>query len=87
MFAAVRVNSIGCLADLRTTDAVDILGKVSNKEDGYDWYEIKYSRTWVNASPYDIGYYVNPDKFPSATKGYYQYLKLSGSAQISARKK
>ena len=73
------------LGRLKDQEEVDILGKVSNKEDGYDWYEIKYNRTWVNASPYDIGYYVNPDKFPSATKGYYQFLKLSGSAQISAK--
>ena len=72
------------LGRLKDQEEVNILGKVSNKEDGYDWYEIKYNRTWVNASPYDIGYYVNPDKFPSATKGYYQFLKLSGSASAPA---
>ena len=23
-------------------------------EDGYDWYEVDYNRSWVNASPKDV---------------------------------
>ena len=68
-----------------------ILGKLEDKEkvtiystskqpDGYDWYRIQYNRTWVNPSPTDISYYLNPGTFAEGSAEFYQYIKLSQSA-------
>ena len=73
------------IGKLKDKEEVQIINTVSNKEDGFDWYEIKYDRTWVNASPYDIKYYLDSNNFRIGQPSYYQYLKLSGSAQISVK--
>ncbi|WP_053360609.1 PA14 domain-containing protein [Bacillus sp. FJAT-27251] len=70
-----------------------ILGKLTDKErvtiyssvkgsDGYTWYKILYNRSWVNASPEDTSYYLNPKNFAPNTKSYFQFLKLSESAGL-----
>ena len=45
--------------------------------DGYNWYEIDYNRSWVNASPEDVAYYLEPDNFIQNPVSSFQFLKLS----------
>jgi len=71
-----------------------IVGKVNNQEplkilakvkgtDGHDWYQVSYNKQWVNASPDDISYYVNPDNFLNNTVDSLQFLKLSISTNLN----
>jgi mannosyl-glycoprotein endo-beta-N-acetylglucosaminidase len=64
-------------------ETLQILGKVKGT-DGYDWYQVTYNKTWVNASPEDVAYYLNPDNFENNTVDSLQFLKLSESANIDA---
>jgi beta-N-acetylglucosaminidase len=48
------------------------------------WYQIDFSTSWVNASPADIQYYLNPANFKVGTTGYYQFLQLSIPSVASA---
>lgn len=68
-----------------------VLGKLNDKEkvtiyskakqsDGWDWYKIYYNRTWVNPSPTDISYYLNPNTFALGSSQSYQFIKLSQPA-------
>lgn len=41
--------------------------------------------TWYDASQAFVEYYVNPNNFDQGTQDYYQFLRLSGSADISAQ--
>ncbi|MDM5308564.1 SH3 domain-containing protein [Peribacillus frigoritolerans] len=45
--------------------------------DGYYWYEVDYNRTWVNASPEDIEYNLNPNNFVNDPIHSFQFVKLS----------
>ena len=63
---------------------VKILSKVLGS-DGYFWYKIKYDEYWVNASPEDIAYYINPANFKPSTRGYLQFLLLSHSAGLNPK--
>ncbi|AZV62496.1 SH3 domain-containing protein [Peribacillus frigoritolerans] len=44
---------------------------------GYYWYEVDYNRTWVNASPEDIEYNLNPNNFVNDPIHSFQFVKLS----------
>jgi mannosyl-glycoprotein endo-beta-N-acetylglucosaminidase len=48
-----------------------------------DWVEVRL--TWQNATASDVGYYLNPDNFSINNKDYFQFLKLSQTANINAR--
>lgn len=65
-------------------DTLQILGKLKGT-DGYDWYQVKFNKTWVNASPEDVTYYVDPNNFQKNTVDSLQFLKLSVTANISAK--
>ncbi|WP_299087026.1 SH3 domain-containing protein [uncultured Metabacillus sp.] len=64
-------------------DRLNIISKVKGT-DGYDWYQVDYNKTWVNASPEDVHYYLNPNNFLSSTVDSLQFLKLSVPANLVA---
>ncbi|KYG30869.1 SH3 domain-containing protein [Alkalihalobacillus trypoxylicola] len=53
--------------------------------DGYTWYKVQYNKMWVNASPTDIEYYLNPNNFSTDSAHFYQFLNLSQSSQITSQ--
>ncbi|MGE7603480.1 SH3 domain-containing protein [Peribacillus sp. NPDC097675] len=72
-----------------------IVGSVSNNQsltvkskvkgsDGYYWYEVDINKTWVNASPTDVKYHLNPDNFVDDPVNTFQFVKLSQSANLNA---
>ncbi|PEJ32970.1 mannosyl-glycoprotein endo-beta-N-acetylglucosamidase [Peribacillus butanolivorans] len=56
--------------------SLDIKSKVKGS-DGYYWYEVNYNKKWVNASPEDIKYNINPDNFVNDPVHSFQFVKLS----------
>lgn len=68
------------LTTLRKNETVNIVNEV----DG--WYEIEtfINRQWVNASPKDVAYYLNPDNFTSDVRQRLQFMDLSNTVKISA---
>lgn len=71
------------LGELEKDEQVTIYSKTM-QSDGYYWYKINYNETWVNPSPTDISYYINPTNFGIGTSSYYQFLKLSEMAGADA---
>ncbi|SMQ84321.1 Beta- N-acetylglucosaminidase [Bacillus sp. OV166] len=71
------------LGKLDKDEKVTIYSK-TKQSDGYYWYKIKYNETWVNPSPTDISYYINPTNFGIGTSSYYQFLMLSEMAGADA---
>ncbi|MEN0644748.1 SH3 domain-containing protein [Alkalicoccobacillus gibsonii] len=61
-----------------------ILGS-KKANDGSTWYQIKYDRTWKNASPQDVAHYLNPNNVKPGTSSFYQFLNLSETANLSAQ--
>ncbi|MTT30432.1 SH3 domain-containing protein [Terrilactibacillus sp. BCM23-1] len=47
------------------------------------WYQIDFPTGWVNASPADVEYYLNPANFQAGSTQYYQFLKLSSATNLS----
>ncbi|MGG0409207.1 SH3 domain-containing protein [Peribacillus simplex] len=56
--------------------SLNIKSKVKGS-DGYFWYEVDYNKTWVNASPEDIEYNLNPNNFVNDPVNSFQFVKLS----------
>jgi beta-N-acetylglucosaminidase len=50
---------------------------------GYEGAWTKISLTWKNAKPQDVEYYLNPNNSPADSVQYFQFLKLSKSADIN----
>ncbi|MBS4212409.1 SH3 domain-containing protein [Neobacillus rhizophilus] len=71
------------IAQVKSQEQLQILGKVTGT-DGFDWYQVVYNKSWVNASPEDVSYYVNPNNFLSTTVDSLQFLKLSATANLNA---
>ncbi|WP_053597757.1 PA14 domain-containing protein [Bacillus sp. FJAT-18017] len=69
------------LGKLNDKERVSILSKTAKLTDGYIWYKINYNRSWVNPSPEDISYYLNPNTFPLESRQSYQFIKLSQPAE------
>jgi beta-N-acetylglucosaminidase/SH3-like domain-containing protein len=63
------------------SDSLQILSKVKGT-DGNDWYRINFDKAWVNASPDDVVYYINPNNFENSTVDSFQFLKLSVTANL-----
>jgi len=72
-----------------------VVGKVNNGDtlsiisqqkdsDGYTWYEVSYNKTWVNANPDDIKYYLDPNNFVDDSIKSLQFLNLSKSTNLDA---
>ena len=68
------------IGQLKQGDKVTILGETNG------WYQIKYTEnlSWVNASPDDVSYYLNPNNFVNDSKQMYQFLDLSKPSEVSA---
>ncbi|MEH7093643.1 SH3 domain-containing protein, partial [Neobacillus vireti] len=71
------------IGQVTNQQSVQLLNKVKGT-DGYNWYQIAYDKTWVNASPDDVSYYLNPQNFQSNTIDSLQFLKLSVTASLNA---
>lgn len=52
--------------------------------DGYTWYEVNYKKTWVNASPDDVKYYLDPSNFVNDPIKSLQFINLSKSTNLQA---
>jgi mannosyl-glycoprotein endo-beta-N-acetylglucosaminidase len=50
--------------------------------DGYDWYEIDYNRSWVNASPEDVKSNLDPNNSIKNPLTSFQFLKLSETTSL-----
>lgn len=61
---------------------VELLNEIVNSKKE-KWYEIKYG-TWRNAKAEDVAAYVDPAKFSSSSKEYFQFLLLSKRAGATA---
>ncbi|MBA4538057.1 SH3 domain-containing protein [Bacillus aquiflavi] len=46
------------------------------------WLRFRYPKTWKNASPEDVKYYLNPNNFSTASKDYLQFLLLTESMNL-----
>ncbi|MGE6377924.1 SH3 domain-containing protein [Peribacillus muralis] len=64
------------VGDVSNNQSLTIKSKVKGS-DGYYWYEVSYNKTWVNASPEDIEYNLNPNNFVNDPVHSYQFVKLS----------
>ncbi|WP_143588858.1 N-acetylglucosaminidase [Terribacillus halophilus] len=66
------------LGTLSKDSKVNIIGKSGS------WYKIEFTgdRQWVNASPSDIAYYLNPNNFLDNEKQKFQFLDLTRSSGI-----
>ncbi|GER67132.1 hypothetical protein BpJC4_16030 [Weizmannia acidilactici] len=62
-------------------ETVEILS-VEKGTDGKTWYKISYNKTWVNASPDDVKYYLDPTNFANDPVQSLQFLKLSETAGL-----
>ena len=51
-------------------------------EDGYDWYEVDYNRSWVNASPVDVKSNLDPNNNIKDPLTSFQFLKLSETTSL-----
>ncbi|WP_066228881.1 SH3 domain-containing protein [Heyndrickxia sporothermodurans] len=63
--------------------SLTILSSVKGS-DGYTWYEVKYNKTWVNASPDDIKYYLDPSNFVNDPIKSLQFINLSKTTNVQA---
>ncbi|WP_084797819.1 SH3 domain-containing protein [Neobacillus mesonae] len=72
------------VGQVKDKDTLQILATVKGK-DGFDWYKVAYNKTWVNASPDDVSYYVNPKNFLGTTANSLQFLKLSVTTELDAK--
>ncbi|MBM7713367.1 mannosyl-glycoprotein endo-beta-N-acetylglucosaminidase [Bacillus thermophilus] len=52
--------------------------------DGHTWYQVQYNKTWVNASPDDVRYYVDPNNFVNDPVKSLQFINLSKPTHIQA---
>lgn len=73
-------TSFWVVGRLSKGNAVEIINEV----DG--WYEIKYTENhqWVNASPNDAKYYLDPLNFVNDVRQKFQFLDLARSSDASA---
>lgn len=71
--------SYAAIGELKNGDSVKIIAEVNG------WYVIEFKhRTWVTATPADVRYYLNPNNFAEGTTEYFQFLKLSNTANLDA---
>ena len=59
------------------------INSVQTGKDGYRWYEVDYKRTWVNASPIDVKYHLNPSNFINNPDTSLQFLNLSKTTGLN----
>ena len=69
------------VSTLTSGQVLTIVSKVKGT-DGYYWYKVNYSQSWVSASKEDTAYYLNPDNFLNSETQSLQFLKLSAKANV-----
>ncbi|WP_120631198.1 MULTISPECIES: SH3 domain-containing protein [Clostridia] len=57
---------------------VDIIKEVNG------WYQIDFKQRWVNASPEDVRYYLDPNNFINDERQKFQFLDLARSSDVTA---
>lgn len=66
------------IGSLTNGTKVKILGEVNG------WYQIEYvSSSWVDASAFDVLYYLDPANFANDSKQMFQFLDLSKASSVS----
>ncbi|WP_082683611.1 SH3 domain-containing protein [Fictibacillus sp. FJAT-27399] len=69
------------VGNVNNGDKLQIVNTVKGS-DGYNWYQVIYNKSWVNASPDDVKYYLDVNNFKSDAVKSLQFLKLSQSASV-----
>ena len=69
------------VSTLTSGQVLTITSKIKGT-DGYYWYKVNYSQSWVTASKEDTAYYLNPDNFINSDTQSLQFLKLSAKANV-----
>ncbi|WP_445488675.1 SH3 domain-containing protein [Niallia sp. 03133] len=62
-------------------EQLTVVAKVKGS-DGYYWYQVNNTQSWVSASKEDTSYYINPKNFAGDKVSSMQFLKLSETANI-----
>ncbi|MDN4525927.1 SH3 domain-containing protein [Fictibacillus fluitans] len=71
------------ITTVRRGEQLKILSSVKGS-DGHIWYQVEIKDTWVNASPEDVKYYLDPSNFKNDPVKSYQFVKLSQTANLNA---
>ncbi len=69
------------VGNVNNGDKLQIVNTVKGS-DGYNWYQVIYNKSWVNASPDDVKYYLDVNNFKADAVKSLQFLKLSQSASV-----
>ncbi|SDM51900.1 Mannosyl-glycoprotein endo-beta-N-acetylglucosaminidase [Fictibacillus solisalsi] len=71
------------ITTVRRGEQLKVLSRVKGS-DGHIWYQVEIKDTWVNASPEDVKYYLDPNNFKDDPVKSYQFVKLSQTANLNA---
>ncbi|WP_082881497.1 SH3 domain-containing protein, partial [Lederbergia galactosidilytica] len=63
---------------------LNILSSVKGS-DGYTWYQVDFKKAWVNASPEDVKYYVDPNNFAEDPIKALQFVNLATSTKVQEK--
>ncbi|MGE8203777.1 SH3 domain-containing protein [Heyndrickxia sp. NPDC080065] len=74
-------TSYWIVGQVSSGSSLKILSSIKGS-DGYTWYEVDYNKTWVNASPEDIKYYLDPSNFINDSMKSLQFINLSKSTNL-----
>ena len=66
---------------VKNGDTLQILSSTKGN-DGYTWYQIGFTKSWVNASPDDVKKYLDPKNFINDPVASFQFLKLSETTSL-----
>ncbi|HEO8422137.1 MAG: SH3 domain-containing protein [Niallia sp.] len=69
------------VSTLTSGQELKVVSKVKGT-DGYYWYKVDYSQSWVSASKEDTAYYLDPNNFVNSDTQSLQFLKLSAKANV-----
>ncbi|MCM3670599.1 SH3 domain-containing protein [Mesobacillus maritimus] len=69
------------IGTIKNGETVNILSKMKGS-DGYNWYQIEFKQSWVNASKEDVKNYLDPTNFVDDPVSSLQFLKLSESTSL-----
>ncbi|MEF2293388.1 N-acetylglucosaminidase [Virgibacillus dokdonensis] len=71
-------SSYWIVGQLSKGTSVDIIDEKNG------WYQIDFKKRWVNASPEDVRYYLDPNNFINDEKQKFQFLDLARSSDVTA---
>ncbi|RUQ25172.1 mannosyl-glycoprotein endo-beta-N-acetylglucosamidase [Peribacillus cavernae] len=76
-------NNFWVVGTVSKNQTLEIKSKVEGS-DGYNWFEVSYNKSWVNASPEDVTYYVDANNFVDHPINSFQFVKLSQTTHLNA---